>query len=83
MLSLFGTLSPVVELNGQLGVGVLEGESYTPVYNGPYNVIPDFSVQRLPTANKKCAADVTVQKIPVETTSNASGGNTVWIGGII
>lgn len=53
------------------------------VYQGDYEVIPDFTEQVLSTKDKTMNDDVTVMPIPVSRTTNASGGNTVYIGGII
>lgn len=51
------------------------------VYDGSYDVIPDFTKQTLSTKDKLLIADVTVEKIPLWVVENVSGGNTVIIGG--
>lgn len=51
-----------------------------PRYSGPYDVIPDFTVQTLQTENKMLTGNVTVQMIPVHSVTNLSGGKTVTIG---
>lgn len=52
-------------------------------YEGEYEVDPTFEIQTLLTAHKYMADNVTVHAIEVSTVSNPSGGNTVYIGGII
>lgn len=54
-----------------------------PKYEGEYEVNPDFSTQILQTKNKAMRDDVTVHPIEVQRVSNAKGGKTVYIGGII
>lgn len=50
-------------------------------YNGPYNVRPIlYNGQRLETKQKILTDDVTVEAIPVTTTTNPYGGQTVVIG---
>ena len=64
-----------------LGVTVthLEGD----IYDGPYDVTPDFDEQTLETALKTMRDDVTVEAIPVHRTDNPAGGRTIFIGGIL
>lgn len=50
-------------------------------YEGTYEVTPKFTEQKLLTANKVLAEDVTIEKIPITKVSNTSGGNTIIIGG--
>lgn len=50
-------------------------------YNGPYNVRPIlYNGQKLETKQKILTDDVTVEAIPVTTTTNPHGGQTVVIG---
>ena len=56
------------------------GGSDIPPYTGNYEVTPTFSEQTLETLGKRMTADVTVHQIPVTTTTNPYGGNTVVIG---
>lgn len=56
----------------------LEGD----IYDGEYDVTPTFAQQTLPTSGKTLRENVTVQAIYVGRTDNASGGKTVYIGGI-
>ena len=49
------------------------------IYRGTYDVIPKLEQQTLETANKFLQKNVTVKTIPHYTTSNVSGGNTVYI----
>lgn len=50
-------------------------------YEGNYEIVPKVQEQKLPTKNKLLTDDVTIKSIPVVKVSNASGGNTVIIGG--
>lgn len=50
-------------------------------YDGNYEVVPKIQEQKLPTKNKLLTEDMVVKSIPVIKVSNASGGNTVIIGG--
>lgn len=53
-----------------------------PVYDGAYEVTPEWYVQTLATRNKQLTDDVTVKSIQLEMVSNLSGGKTAYIGGI-
>lgn len=52
-------------------------------YGGPYSIEPDYSRHVLGTKDKRMTADVTVEPIEVQRVSNAAGGRTVYIGGLI
>ncbi len=52
-------------------------------YDGEYTVDPDFTQQVLRTKSKLMNENVTVNAIEVQRVSNASGGRTVYIGGLI
>lgn len=85
-----GTLSAVGTITGTLAStesisGTLTIPTYIDVdlYEGDYTVSPDFEGVTLETTNKTLTDDITVSPIQVETVSNTSGGNTVYIGGII
>ena len=54
-----------------------------PLYTGEYEVDPKFEDQTLETKNTALTDDVLVNAITVSRTTNTSGGNTVYIGGII
>lgn len=72
------------KLRAQLGlVGVLNKAINFNYYNGPYTVKPTFEEQTLETNNKLMSSDVTVESIYVGKVTNFTGGNTVYIGGII
>lgn len=60
-------------------VAHMDGEPY----EGKYEVTPDFDGTTLETSGKTLSNDVTVHPITVSRTSNPSGGNTVYIGGVI
>lgn len=49
-------------------------------YEGEYTVTPKVEAQILETKEKFMYNDVTVKAIPFYSTSNTSGGNTVYIG---
>lgn len=50
-------------------------------YKGDYSVTPKFEKQKLNTKNLVMDNDMTIASIPITKVSNASGGNTVIIGG--
>ena len=54
-----------------------------PAYTGDYVVDPDFEGVTLATRNRVLTDDITVNPIEISRTSNTSGGQTVYIGGII
>lgn len=54
-----------------------------PAYTGATVVDPDFVGITLPTRNTSVYSDIGVNAIQVESVGNQSGGNTVYIGGII
>ena len=67
-----------------LEFGTVINEKVTPnIYDGDTEVIPDFTRQVLPTGATYVPEDIAVQAIPVHRVSNASGGRTVFIGGIL
>lgn len=49
-------------------------------YDGEYEVTPKVVSQSLPTEEKYLKKDITVNAIPFFEVSNASGGNTIYIG---
>lgn len=51
-----------------------------PTYDGDYSATPSFSEQTIATKNKVMLDDFTVEAIPIFTSSNTSGGTTVYIG---
>lgn len=59
----------------------LETPGYTPpIYEGPYEVTPNFTDQVLETAEKMMSDDMVVKEIPVAEVSNPAGGLTLTIG---
>lgn len=52
-------------------------------YKGDYVIDPDWDTQKLDTKNKKLNDDITVNAIELQRVSNAAGGCTVYIGGLI
>ena len=69
-------------INAQIQMGI--GVSYNVVdgdwYDGDYDVTPHFMEQTLPVRDKLMRENVTVREIPVVSTSNPYGGQTVVIG---
>lgn len=78
--SISGSLSPPASMSGELSI-----PTYIDVdmYEGEYEVSPDFDGVTLPTTNKTLSHDITINPIQVESVSNLEGGRTVYIGGII
>ena len=86
MEKLSGELSTVKKLDGSLSpLGSLSGELTVPKtmsryqYKGDYEVEPRFEEQKLHTKDMYMTDDVTVKKIPVYKTKNASGGYTLYV----
>jgi len=91
---LIGELSPVGILSGNVyhgelnPSGVIYGTVYRVIdhvepineYDGSYEVTPSLNNQVLETQDRKMREDLTVKKIPISTTSNPYGGQTVLIG---
>lgn len=59
-------------------INIVDGADY---YEGPYEAVPKPDEQTLPTSGKCMTEDVLVRGIPYYETSNAAGGNTIYIGG--
>lgn len=59
------------------GVTIVLADAET--YKGSYEVTPKAGPQTLPTAEKYMEEDVRVKGIPYYETSNAAGGNTLYI----
>lgn len=73
-----GSLSGTEEIGGTV---TLPAIAEAPRYEGPYTVLPRLGGDIvLATAAKLMGDDVTVKKIPVVSTSNIYGGQTVVIG---
>ena len=74
-----GFLTSEVGLVGYIDVPSVVGiESY----DGEYVVNPNFVEQILKTKYKMMKDDVVIEPITVSKTTNPSGGNTVYIGGV-
>lgn len=76
MERLIGTLSAEKTLVGELSVPKTMSRYQ---YKGDYEVEPSFEEQRLQTKDMYMTDDVTVKKIPVYKTKNASGGYTLYV----
>lgn len=90
------TREPIIEPlrvteNGEYHIGE-NADGFNPVivdviggdveeYKGAYEVTPKLEAQTLPTAEKVMRHNVEVKEIPITKVTNASGGNTVIIGG--
>lgn len=84
-----GQLSGGAHITGQLSgavniTGILSIPTYIGIdpYEGTYELNPDFIGTTLPTTNKTLTMDISVKPILVESVTNLSGGETVYIGGI-
>lgn len=85
----FGTVYNISDGGFELGYeygykkGYDEGlsDADTAWYEGEYEVIPKVAAQKLETANKMMAKDLTIKEIPYFEVSNLAGGSTVTIGG--
>lgn len=73
----------VVEADASLTTNITHYHSEYPDYEGEYTVAPDWEAQTLATRNKVMHSDVTVEAIYLNSAQNPSGGNTVYIGGLI
>lgn len=95
---LVGAIKPLVNLTGSVRASVrlavvirsnavLVGHVALPVgydkYTGDYVVKPEFQDRVLETSQKLMSSDVAVKAIEVQRVSNAAGGRTVYIGGLI
>lgn len=49
-------------------------------YDGEYDVVPRLTQQILETKDKLLEQDLVIEKIPITSVSNQSGGNTIIIG---
>lgn len=65
----------------QEAVTIMMGD--LPTYTGATSVDPDFIGVTLATRNTSVYSNIDVNAIQVESVSNQSGGNTVYIGGIL
>ena len=72
-----GTLSIAAGFSAEITVPTVVGANW---YEGDYEVTPRMYEQTLETANLRMHNDVTVNVIPVTSTSNPQGGRTVLIG---
>lgn len=71
----------IIPLDVSMEIREIQGDY--PFYPGPYVVDPKFEDQILETKDTTLTADIQVNAIMVSRTTNPSGGNTVYIGGII
>lgn len=78
-----GKLAFHIQLDGEVGIITKVVEHDLPTYTGETDIKPDWDGATLMTANKVMTKNITVEPIEVQTVSNLSGGNTVYIGGII
>lgn len=72
-----------IEVDADIITKVEHYHSEYPDYEGEYTVTPDWDAQTLATQNKVMHSDVTVEAIYLNSAQNPSGGNTVYIGGLI
>ena len=72
-----------IEADAEMTTNVTHYNSEYPDYDGDYTIAPDWEAQTLATRNKVMHSDVTVEAIYLNSAQNPSGGNTVYIGGLI
>lgn len=72
----------VLDEGEELELVIGDGEGiYTPPYTGSYTVVSAlYETQTMETNGKRMTDDVTIEPIPVTTTTNPYGGQTVVIG---
>lgn len=73
----------LIEVEAGITTNVNHYHSDYPDYDGDYTIAPDWEAQTLATRNKVMHSDVTVEAIYLNSAQNPSGGNTVYIGGLI
>lgn len=76
----------VPDITGEVRAeATIEGRVYAgggyPAYDGSYEIEPLMNSQVLPTRNRVMTKDITVREIGYQEVTNASGGQTVTIGG--
>lgn len=73
-----------LEIQNKFGgeLGILQKVNTSEMYTGETEVIPNFEKQTLYTKGLAMPKNVTIDAISVRKTTNAAGGNTVYIGGI-
>ena len=81
-ITMSGSLSVVDKIEGQMSVPDKINNNID-LYTGEYVINPSFNQQVFETKNKIMTEDVEIKPIAVSVTSNTSGGNTIYIGGII
>lgn len=88
--NVYGSLSTTGRITGSLSstsniIGSLTIPQHidADIYDGMYDINPDFIGTTLETRNKTLRENITVKPIQVESVSNLEGGRTVYIGGII
>lgn len=72
-----------IETDASITTKVEHYYSQYPDYDGEYTIAPDWEAQTLATQNTVMHSDVTVGAIYLNSAQNPSGGNTVYIGGLI
>ena len=72
-----------IEADANITTKVEHYYSQYPDYDGEYTVTPDWEAQTLATQDRVMHSDVTVEAIYLNSAQNPSGGNTVYIGGLI
>lgn len=86
LIKLNGSLSPVIQLKGDvkdtpdvISATMSASIQENPIYNGPYDVIPDARYDRtLETKDKLLTENINVSKVPFHETHN-DYGTTVYI----
>lgn len=72
------SLSARVSMSGNLR-GVMSKDTRYVNYTGDYEITPKVEAQTMSTKNKLMINDVEIKGIPIFSTSNNAGGNTIYI----
>lgn len=78
----FDVVSPE-EVGFELGEKIEISKGDAERYDGTYTVMPSFELQQLQTKYKFLEDDVKIVPIMVSRTTNQTGGNTIYIGGVL
>ena len=75
-----GTLRADAAVSASLRYVDYVGGADTQPYEGEYTVTPALDEQRMATKGRVMTDNVTIREIPIDTVTNAAGGNTIIIG---
>lgn len=78
--TLKGSIRAEKTLRGSIRYVDHVGVNGAQVYEGEYTVKPELTERILQTKGKSMLDNVTIREIPIDTVTNAAGGNTIIIG---